>query len=144
MSAGVIEQLQPARIAQKIRHSILVVDDDNGQIEVLNYRLKNQGYDTLTATSGNKGLEIARQHLPQLVLLDLRLPDIDGFQICQQLSDDPQTCGIPVIIISGMERPDIIRRARAAGCRYYVRKPYDPNVLLILIQSALGEAEGCC
>lgn len=144
MSAGVIEELQPARIAQKIRHSILVVDDDNGQIEVLNYRLKNQGYDTLTATSGNKGLEIARQHLPQLVLLDLRLPDIDGFQICQQLSDDPQTCGIPVIIISGMERPDIIRRARAAGCRYYVRKPYDPNVLLILIQSALGEAEGCC
>jgi CheY-like chemotaxis protein len=144
MSAGVIEELQPARIAQKIRHSILVVDDDNGQIEVLNYRLKNQGYDTLTATSGNKGLEIARQHLPQLVLLDLRLPDIDGFQICQQLSDDPQTCGIPVIIISGMERPDIIRRARAAGCRYYVRKPYDPNVLLILIQSVLGQADRCC
>ena len=64
-----------------------------------------------------------------------------GFDVCQQLADDPQTCSIPVIILSGMERPDIIRRARSSGCQYFVRKPYDPNALLVLIQSAIGEAD---
>ena len=49
---------------------------------------------------------------------------------------------IPVIILSGMERPDIIRRSRAAGCQYFVRKPYDPNALLILVQHAIGETRG--
>jgi CheY-like chemotaxis protein len=75
-----------------------------------------------------------------LILLDLRLPDADGFSVCQELADSSETCAIPVIILSGMERPDIIRRSRAAGCQYFVRKPYDPNALLILVQHAIGEA----
>ena len=62
------------------------------------------------------------------MLLDLRLPDMEGFSIGEQLADDPATCGVPVIVLSAMERPDIIRRTRAAGCQYFVRKPYDPNV----------------
>jgi CheY-like chemotaxis protein len=77
---------------------------------------------------------------PHLVLLDVHLPDIDGLSVCQQLADDPATSHIPVIILTGMERPDIIRRSRAAGCQYFVRKPYDPNALLILIQHAIAEA----
>jgi CheY-like chemotaxis protein len=73
--------------------------------------------------------------------MDLRLPDADGLDLCQQLDESPSTCGIPVIVLSGMERPDIIRRAREVGCQYYVRKPYDPNALLLLIQHALREAD---
>jgi CheY-like chemotaxis protein len=72
-----------------------------------------------------------------LILLDLRLPDLDGFTLCRELVDAPETCDIPVIILSGMERPDIIRRCRAAGSQYFVRKPYDPNALLVLIHEAL-------
>jgi CheY-like chemotaxis protein len=79
---------------------------------------------------------------PSLIVLDLRLPDTDGFSVCSQLVDDPATSEIPVIILSGMERPDIIRQSRAAGCQYFVRKPYDPNALLILIRQAIDESRG--
>ncbi len=54
--------------------------------------------------------------------------------------DNEATCDIPVIVVSGMESPDVIRRSRAAGCYYYLRKPYDPNALLTLIQQAIDEA----
>ena len=76
------------------------------------------------------------------MLLDLQLPDQSGLDVCQELADGPETAGTPVIVLSGMSRPDIIRRSRAAGCQFYVRKPYDPNVLLLLIRQALDEANG--
>jgi CheY-like chemotaxis protein len=107
---------------------------------VLTIRLQRQGYQSLWSKSGRRGLELAQSERPNLVLLDIRLPDADGFDICRQLDEDPATCDIPVIMLSGMERPDIIRRARAVGCHYYVRKPYDPNALLILIERAIDEA----
>jgi CheY-like chemotaxis protein len=135
-------ELQPTEDVALIRPSVLIVDDDEAQVEVLAHRLRSQGFDTLTAYSGAAALELTRAQRPHLVLLDLRLPDIDGFSICEKLGDDPETCQIPVIMLSGMMRPDIIRSARAAGCHYYVRKPYDPNALLVLIKSALGEFEG--
>jgi CheY-like chemotaxis protein len=123
------------------RHSILIVDDDQDQVVVLGQRLRDQGYDTLAAHTGDSGALLARERRPSLVVLDVRLPDVDGFTVCSKLADDPGTCEIPVILLSGMERPDIIRRARAVGSQFYVRKPYDPNALLILIQSAIREAE---
>jgi CheY-like chemotaxis protein len=119
--------------------TILLIDDDEAMVDVLGQRLQRQGYQTLVASSGDEGLAMARRHLPTLIVLDLRLPDADGFNVCQELADSGETCSIPVIILSGMERPDIIRRSRAAGCQYFVRKPYDPNALLILVQHAIGE-----
>lgn len=137
-----LEQPQPALCDDAVvRHSILIIEDDASISEALAVRLQQQGYETLQADCGRQGLQFARVHHPHLVLLDLRLPDVDGFSISQELDDDPATCAIPKIILSGMSRPDIIRRARAAGCRYYVRKPYDPNALLLLIQQAIRESE---
>jgi DNA-binding response OmpR family regulator len=121
---------------------ILIVDDDEAMAEVLSRRLRQQGFATATADSGAAGLAYARSLQPSLVVLDLRLPDASGFTVCQQLADSPETCHIPVIILSGMERPDIIRQSRAAGCDYFVRKPYDPNALLVLIREALRERSG--
>ena len=131
----------PRRAQQTIRGSrrILIVEDESTVAEVLSIYLTRQGFSAIQAGSGRRGLELARLHRPHLVLLDLRLPDINGFQVCQGLEDDLVTRNIPVIMLSGMQRPDIIRRSRAAGCHFYVRKPYDPNALLILIQQAIGE-----
>ena len=123
------------------RQRILIVDDDRDQADVLAYRLDQQGFETITAVTGGRGLSLAHELEPQLILLDIRLPDADGLNMCQQLSDDPATCEIPVIILSGMERPDVIRCSRAAGCQYYVRKPYDPNALLLLVQQALAASD---
>ena len=119
-------------------YQILIVDDDEDMVGVLCLRLTRQGFKTLSSNSGRQGLEIAQSERPALILLDLGLPDVDGLTICRKLVDDPQICDIPVIIVSGMERPDIIRQCRAAGCRYFVRKPYDPNALLVLIQQAIN------
>ena len=139
MSGSTLAQLEPATDQAERQRTILVVDDDPSQVEVLTIRLKAQGFSTLAANTGKQALSLAIEKRPSLIVLDLQLPDLDGLEICGQLSDDPATCTIPVIILSGMERPDILRRSRAAGCQYYVRKPYDPNALLLLIENALNE-----
>ena len=137
-----VPQLAEAEQVAQERDRILIVDDDGEQVEVLSLALNRQGFETISATTFAEGLELARSRHPHLVILDIRLPDGNGLDMCQVLSDDPQTSGIPVIILSGMERPDIIRSCRAAGCRYYVRKPYDPNALLVLAENALGHPDG--
>ena len=140
MSVNVLEQPKAESVKADKRPTILIVDDDETLADVLSRRLRQQKFDTITAGSGQAGLTNARSEQPALILLDLRLPDIDGFSICEQLGDSPETSGIPVIILSGMEKPDILRQCRAAGCYYFVRKPYDPNALLILIRQAIREA----
>ena len=144
MFASVMERPKtvPARITAGKRQSILIIDDDEVLSDVLSRRLRQQGFDALTADSGQCGLARAKADQPSLILLDLRLPDADGITICEQLADDLETCAIPVIILTGMERPDILRRCRAAGCHYYLRKPYDPNALLILIRQAIVDTHG--
>ncbi len=116
---------------------ILIVDDDKSIVEVLSHRLSTQGFEPLAAHSGADGLQRAREDHPSLILLDLRLPDTDGLSVCQELVDSTDTWDIPIIIVTGRDDPDIVRRCRAAGCRFFVHKPYDPNALLILIRQAL-------
>lgn len=140
MQAHILERPLARRVPQTEQSTILIIDDDPAMVEVLRRRLTQQQFKVIDAASGQDGLAMARERKPSLVVLDLRLPDIDGLGVCELMADDPQTCQIPVIILSGMERPDIIRRSRAAGCQYFVRKPYDPNALLLLIRSAIDES----
>jgi CheY-like chemotaxis protein len=135
-------QTAAAKITDGKRRTILIIDDDEVLSDVLSRRLQQQGFNAITADSGHRGLARARSDQPSLILLDLRLPDADGITICEQLADDFATSSIPVIILTGMDRPDILRRCRAAGCHYYLRKPYDPNALLILIRQAIVDAHG--
>ena len=130
-------ELDHEDVSFPFRPTILVVDDDQSQVDVLRFRLGQQGFSTLSAPRGSDGIQLARIEQPALILLDLCLPDTDGLALCQQMSDDPLIGEIPVIIVSGVEQADLIRRCRAAGCRFYVRKPYDPNALLVLIHQTL-------
>lgn len=132
-------ELEPAEThpAEKVR--ILLIDDDQDQVEALAFALRRQGFEVPTAHSVETGRRAIEIHRPHLVIMDIRLPDGDGLSLCQELADSPTTCELPVIILSGMERSDIVRRARAAGCEFFLRKPYDPNALLLLAESALGD-----
>ena len=125
------EQERPGRI--------LLVDDDTASVEPLDIQLRLQGFEVISTTTGRQALDLARSWHPDAVVLDLCLPDVHGFDICQALSANPATSDIPVIILSGMEGADIVRRCRAVGGMYYVAKPYDPNVLLLLISEAVAE-----
>ncbi|MCA9150465.1 MAG: response regulator transcription factor [Planctomycetales bacterium] len=132
-----ILELQPVDIAEDARRRILVLDDEPDHVEVLSTALQRQGFDVVTASSIQAGRLAVDLYHPNLVIMDVGLPDGDGLSFCQSLSDAPETCEIPVIILSGMDRTDIVRQARAAGCQYFLRKPYDPNALLLLARSAI-------
>jgi CheY-like chemotaxis protein len=134
-----VAQLEPTSECERRPRTILVVDDDKAQLVFLEHRLQKQGYRVLTAATGRVACERALDERPDLILLDLRLPDLDGFQVCSQLADDPRTCAVPIIILSALERPNIVRQSRAVGGAYYLRKPYDPNVLLTLIEQSLQD-----
>ncbi len=138
-----LEQPQSAPVRIKQRHSVLIIDDDDTLSDVLSYRLKKQGIKATAAYSGAAGLAKAKAEQPSIIILDLGLPDTDGLRICEQLVDSPETCSIPVLILSGKEEPGLVRACRAAGCHYFLRKPYDPNALLVLIRQAIRDTNGC-
>ena len=137
ISENTVAKLQRVRPRPITGDTILIVDSDVEQAETLADRLEQQGFRALSAVSGEAALELVKRQRPHLVVMDVRLADMDGMRVCQQLADNSATCGIPIILLSRMTRPDIIRCSRAAGCEYYVRKPYDPNALLTLIQHSL-------
>lgn len=141
MMHDALSEMEELAAQSERRPSILIVDDDADQCDALARRLRQVGFEAAAELTGRRALVRATMDPPDLVLLDLRLPDIDGYEVCRQLVDSPETCGIPVIIISALEGADIVRSCRAAGGEFFVRKPYDPNALLALIQHALRHDE---
>lgn len=135
-----LPELDPAPSDSCPPRKILVIDDDHSQAEVLAYRLGQQGFQVQAAHTLAEGRRILRRERPELLLLDLRLPDGDGLDLCREVSDDAATCDLPVVVVSGMEKADVVRQVRAAGGQYYLRKPYDPNTLLVVVRHALAEA----
>jgi len=131
---------EPVEIEKK--HTVLIIDDDDTLSDVLSHRLKQQGFQTVAAYSGKSGLEQAKHQPPSAVILDLNLPDADGLSICAELADSHETCTTPIIILSGKDQPGLVRSCRAAGCHYFLRKPYDPSALLVLIRQAIADSSG--
>ena len=138
--SATLQQPQSTPIVSDRRQSVLIIDDDDTLSDVLCYRLRKQGLKTVAAYSGEAGLAKAKAEPPSAIILDLCLPDADGLAICEQLADTPETGSIPVLILSGKDQPGLVRRCRAAGCHYFLRKPYDPNALLVLIRQAIRDA----
>lgn len=136
-----LEASDIALVTHSKTNRVLIVDDDAQQIQVLTHGLESQGYQVMAARSGEDALIAVRGKRPDLIFMDIRLPGADGLEICEELSDDAETCNIPVIIVSASDDPNVVRRARSAGCLYFLRKPYDPNALLLLAQNALNASE---
>jgi two-component system, cell cycle response regulator DivK len=139
MSVDILEQRESTVVEAKPQTKILVIEDDEILAHLLAQRLRQQGFKTVWADSAQSGLAIARSERPSLILLELRLRDADGLTVCEQLADGQATCGIPVIVLGSLEMPDAVRRSRAAGCHFFLAKPCDPNVLLVLIRQAIAE-----
>lgn len=129
----VIEQAHPGQ-------SVLIVDGDRSVADALGRGLEQQGYYPLMARTGKSAIEMAKSCQPQLIVMDQRLPDMDGVSLCEELSRVAETWSIPAIVLSNMSRPDIIRRSKVRGAQYFVRKPYDATALFFLIQHAIEES----
>lgn len=135
-------QPQSCEVIESRLEHILIIDDDFAQTEALGHRFRKIGYQVSIANSCADGISQARgSEKPDLILLDICMPDGDGLETCSKFNDDRQTRDIPVIIVSGLDDAEVVRNARSAGCHYFVRKPYDPNALLILAQNAILESK---
>lgn len=120
-----------------VRPVVLVVDDDTGTLNLMNALLRGR-YRIKLATTGRKALEIARADTPpDLVLLDIMMPDLDGHEVCRQLKADPQTSEIPVIFLTAMAQTEDERRGFALGAADYITKPISPPILLARIDTHL-------
>jgi DNA-binding response OmpR family regulator len=141
MSTGLLTQPQRAFKWQGKGRKILIIDDDPAAAESLAAVLERMGYQASWTTHGRTGLTFARAEHPDVIILDLCLPDMDGLTLCEQLADGQGTCDIPIVVVSGWDRDDIVRRVRAAGGSFFLRKPYDPKALLILVEYVLREVD---
>ena len=109
---------------------VLVVDDSPTLITLLGGVLRGAGYDVRAATEGTRALALATSQPPELVLLDLRMPGMDGFEVCRRLKADARTSDVPVIVISALDEVDEKVKAFEAGASDYVLKPFEPREVL--------------
>ena len=117
---------------------ILVVDDELDTIELVQAAFKRSGCIVLGAVNGCDGLHLAREHIPAIILIDLMLPGLDGFELCRQLRDDPSTAHIPRVILSARNSLADQADALAAGADRYVVKPVGVKALIGLVEGLIG------
>jgi twitching motility two-component system response regulator PilH len=117
---------------------IMIVDDSPTDAHLLQKMLEKNGYQTLTAGNGNEGIEVARLMRPDLILMDVVMPGLNGFQATRELSSNPETSSIPVIIVTRKDQKvDRVWGIRQ-GARDYITKPVSGTDLLSLINEALA------
>ncbi|MBU6407036.1 MAG: PleD family two-component system response regulator [Alphaproteobacteria bacterium] len=114
---------------------ILVVDDIQANVDVLEAKLSAEYYDVLSANRGAKGYEIARREKPDIILLDVMMPDLDGFEVCRRLKADPETRHIPVLMLTALDGRDDRLRGLEAGAEDFLTKPIDDVQLMARVKS---------
>ena len=120
----------------KIQNTILIVDDNPANIVVLG-KLLEKNYTIVVANNGKKAIEIARQKPPDMILLDIMMPEMDGFEVCSILKSHPKTAAIPVIFITALsEKEDIIKGFEVGG-QDYITKPFNAQELYLRIETHL-------
>ncbi len=117
---------------------ILIVDDSPTEIHVLTTYLQKQGHQIVTASDGESGVAKAREIMPDLILMDVVMPGMNGFQATRQLSKDPATASIPIIIVTTKDQETDRVWGLRQGAKDYVTKPVDETSLIEKVKSALG------
>jgi CheY-like chemotaxis protein len=122
-----------------VTRRILVVDDDPRLLHVVSMYLNIEGYEVDTATNGEEGLRIFEQRRPDLVILDVMMPGIDGLEACRRIKSNPETRAIPVVLFTALSRSDDVESGRAAGANRFINKPFSLIGLGAVIRSFLTE-----
>ncbi len=126
---------------------VLIVEDEADILELIRYNLAKEGFNTSEALNGEKALRLAAQERPDLILLDIMLPEISGLEVCKRLKSSPDTRSIPIVMVTARgEEADIVAGLEL-GADDYVTKPFSPKVLLarvktVLRRAASGEKDG--
>jgi DNA-binding response OmpR family regulator len=121
-----------------VRKKILVVEDDPDLVELLSFNLRACGFAVSTSADGVDALKKARAIMPDLILLDLMLPQLDGFGVCEILRRDAATAAIPIIMLTAMSSHFARLAGLEAGANDYITKPFSPKQLVSRVQEFLG------
>lgn len=116
---------------------VLVIDDLPENVFMLQDRLENEGYQVLTAYDGQTGIDKAFSELPDLILLDVMMPDITGLEVCKILVNDPKTKNIPIILVTAKSGAEDTKEGLEAGAFDYIKKPFNRIELMARVNSAL-------
>ncbi len=124
------------------KETILIVEDDEDILQLIKYNLENAGFDTITASDGLEALNKARRHMPDMILLDLMLPGMDGFEICKELKRGSETARIPILMLTarGEEVDRIV--GLELGADDYVVKPFSPREIILRVRAVLRRNKG--
>ena len=117
---------------------VLICDDEPYIRESVSYVARAEGHEVLTAEDGEQGLQLARKELPDLIFLDLMMPRLNGFQVCQALKQDSSTSGIHVIILTARGQEIDRVKGKEVGADEYLTKPFSPRKLRQRMQEVLG------
>jgi len=119
------------------KETILIVEDEEDILELVQYNLKRDGYTVLTAMSGEEALRIVLNKRPDLIVLDLMLPEIDGLEVCKRLKGNPDLERIPVIMLTAKGEESDIVAGLEIGADDYIAKPFSPRVLLARVRAVI-------
>ena len=125
-----------------VQRRILIVEDNGDMRDFLRRVLERHGYAHLEAADGLEGMEIAQRDHPDLILMDMSLPELDGFEATRRLKADPNVQHIPIVAVTAHARPADEKRALEAGCDAYLSKPYSLREFLDAVQRFLPSSVG--
>ncbi|OIO38785.1 MAG: DNA-binding response regulator [Candidatus Omnitrophica bacterium CG07_land_8_20_14_0_80_50_8] len=120
-----------------MKEKILIVDDETDIIKMLDYNLKKEGFRTTQAHDGEKAVALAKKENPNLIVLDLMLPGIDGLEVCKMLKKEPKTSGVPIIMLTAKTQEIDKIVGLELGADDYVSKPFSPRELIARIKAVL-------
>jgi DNA-binding response OmpR family regulator len=118
---------------------ILIVDDEADLVETIRFSLELEGYNVLVATNGEEGLNVARQEKPDLILLDLMLPKLDGYKVCRLLKFDERYKSIPILMLTAKTQEKDKILGKETGANEYITKPFDMDELMAKIKFYLSK-----
>jgi DNA-binding response OmpR family regulator len=122
-----------------LRKKILMIEDEPDAAQMLKMHLEANGFDVILALDGKTGYELARTRAPDLILLDLVLPQVDGFWVCSMIKSDRKFAGIPIVVLTARSADNDLETARKCGADAYIVKPFEFSDLLAKIKEFLPD-----
>jgi two-component system, LuxR family, sensor kinase FixL len=121
--------------SEETPHRILLVDDDPTNLQILHQVLGGRGYKLIIAKSGEDALKIAERMKPHLVLLDIMMPGIDGYETCKRLKENPETSNAAIIFLSAMDNPEDKKKGLEMGAIDFIQKPFQSDHVIATVQT---------